>query len=271
VSYTSILASVSHGSHVCAFYETEDDLLELVLPYVSAGLDRGDLCVWMTPEWISQDDARLRTGEAVLERGLELPPARGIYMRGGRFSRDRVVRFWDEKLQQALNANRSGLHVSGDAWWLQSDDWNAFTEYEADLNGMIADRPITCLCTYPMALSKIGDLFDMARAHQFVIAKRKLGWELVALPPADRNRHSEVQDAAARISKLTARERQVLDAIIDGRPNKVIAEELGINVRTVEAHRTRLLRRLGVRSMLEAVRLATLARFAADMPLSSVL
>lgn len=55
----------------------------------------------------------------------------------------------------------------------------------------------------------------------------------------------------------------MLDAIIDGRPNKVIAYELSLDVRTIEAHRTRLMRRLGVRTMVEAVRLGTLARFGA--------
>ena len=53
----------------------------------------------------------------------------------------------------------------------------------------------------------------------------------------------------------------MLDAIIDGRPNKVIAHELSLDVRTIEAHRMRLMRRLGVRTMVEAVRLGTLARF----------
>jgi DNA-binding NarL/FixJ family response regulator len=48
----------------------------------------------------------------------------------------------------------------------------------------------------------------------------------------------------------------------------VIANDLGLNVRTIEAHRTRLMHRLGVRTMMEAVRLGTLARLVAQTPLS---
>jgi DNA-binding NarL/FixJ family response regulator len=127
---------------------------------------------------------------------------------------------------------------------------------------MIADKPITLLCTYPFSTSKAGDVFDVVRAHQFALAKRKHEWEVVAAPAANPDRRAEAVHAAARISSLTPRERQVLDAVIDGRPNKVIAHDLGVDVRTIEMHRARLMRRLGVRTMVEAVRLGTLATFA---------
>ena len=65
--------------------------------------------------------------------------------------------------------------------------------------------------------------------------------------------------AAARLAKLSHRESEILAALAAGRPQKVIAHELGISVRTVEVHRARMLRRLGVGSLAEAVRLSVLA------------
>ena len=47
-----------------------------------------------------------------------------------------------------------------------------------------------------------------------------------------------------------------------GRANKVIAHELGLSERTVEVHRARMMERLGVRSLPEAVRLSVLAQLA---------
>ena len=77
----------------------------------------------------------------------------------------------------------------------------------------------------------------------------------------------EAAEAAERIGALSRRERQVLEALSAGGPNKVIAYDLGISVRTVEVHRARMLERLGVRSLAEAVRLAVLATLApADTP-----
>ena len=56
----------------------------------------------------------------------------------------------------------------------------------------------------------------------------------------------------------------MLDALVAGRPSKVIAHDLGISIRTVEVHRARMLERLGTRRLAEAIRLAVLADFASD-------
>jgi two-component system response regulator FixJ len=74
------------------------------------------------------------------------------------------------------------------------------------------------------------------------------------------SRASDISAATARIADLRPREREVLDALVQGRPNKVIAVDLGISVRTVEVHRARMMDRLGVQQFAEAVRLAVLAQ-----------
>jgi two-component system response regulator FixJ len=74
---------------------------------------------------------------------------------------------------------------------------------------------------------------------------------------------SQVADGGevlARMASLTARERQVLDLIVAGRANKVIAFELNISPRTVENHRARVMEKLRVKSVAELVRLALSAQ-----------
>jgi two-component system response regulator FixJ len=73
----------------------------------------------------------------------------------------------------------------------------------------------------------------------------------------------EVIEAARRIGELSPREREVLNLLVAGKPNKLVAYELGISQRTAEVHRARLMARLGVRSLAEAVRLAVRAELAA--------
>ena len=58
-----------------------------------------------------------------------------------------------------------------------------------------------------------------------------------------------------RLATLTAREREVLDLVLEGRMNKVIADMLGISMRTVEVHRAHLLEKMGVRSAVDLARL----------------
>jgi two-component system response regulator FixJ len=72
-------------------------------------------------------------------------------------------------------------------------------------------------------------------------------------------RHREAAQAVQRMAALSRRERQVLDGVVAGKPSKVIAYELGISVRTVEVHRTRISERLGTRRVADAIRIAVLA------------
>ena len=61
----------------------------------------------------------------------------------------------------------------------------------------------------------------------------------------------------ARLSELTDRERDVMRLVIEGVPNKLIADQLDISVRTVEVHRARVFDKMEVKS---AVELANMLR-----------
>lgn len=69
----------------------------------------------------------------------------------------------------------------------------------------------------------------------------------------------ETGEVARRIASLSVRERQVLDGLVDGKPNKVLANELGISPRTVEVYRANVMTKMRASSLPELVRLAILA------------
>lgn len=79
-----------------------------------------------------------------------------------------------------------------------------------------------------------------------------------ALDQAARNGRNELAaaDAVVRLAALTARERDVLDGMVLGRPNKLIAFDLGIATRTVEVHRANLMEKLLARSLSDVLRIA---------------
>ncbi|NDH56553.1 MAG: DNA-binding response regulator, partial [Burkholderiaceae bacterium] len=58
------------------------------------------------------------------------------------------------------------------------------------------------------------------------------------------------------LSKLTGRERQVLERIVAGRLNKQIADDLSISIKTVEAHRANIMEKLNVNTVADLLRLA---------------
>ena len=74
---------------------------------------------------------------------------------------------------------------------------------------------------------------------------------------AERDRSLEL--ARSRIAALSSREREVLEGLMAGGTNRTIAKDLGLSPRTIELHRSNLTERLGVRTVGEAVLVATSA------------
>jgi two-component system, LuxR family, response regulator FixJ len=70
---------------------------------------------------------------------------------------------------------------------------------------------------------------------------------------------------ARRLASLTPREREVLDRLVAGQPNKTIAYDLGSSPRTVEVHRARVMEKMGVRSLPELVRMTIAAERATPL------
>jgi two-component system response regulator FixJ len=68
-----------------------------------------------------------------------------------------------------------------------------------------------------------------------------------------RAKRSEEQSIRARIALLTPREAEVMERVVRGQANKVIAMDLGVSQRTVELHRARVMRKLKMRSLAELV------------------
>ena len=77
-------------------------------------------------------------------------------------------------------------------------------------------------------------------------------------------RSSRAEQARARLATLTGREREVLEGMVRGHPNKTIGFDLGISPRTVEIHRAHLMIKLEVSNLSEALRVAFAAGLGED-------
>lgn len=71
-----------------------------------------------------------------------------------------------------------------------------------------------------------------------------------------RNRQARVESVRTALATLTAREREVFDHVVAGKPNKQIGRELGISERTVKAHRGKVMEKMGAGTLVELVRTA---------------
>ena len=67
-------------------------------------------------------------------------------------------------------------------------------------------------------------------------------------------RRQRVGAISSRLDQLTQREREVMDLVVAGKLNKQIADDLNISMKTVEAHRARVMEKMGVRTLAELVK-----------------
>lgn len=115
------------------------------------------------------------------------------------------------------------------------------------------DVPVAVQSLKKGAVDFLEKPFDGAALVERVLAALEL--------EARRHATAAARAVEERLASLSAREREVMDKMLDGLLNKQIADDLGIAMRTVEVHRARILEKFGVRSAVElAGRLADLRK-----------
>jgi two-component system response regulator FixJ len=76
----------------------------------------------------------------------------------------------------------------------------------------------------------------------------------------DEQKQNERREVLDRLALLSARERQVVDGLVDGKANKVIAFDLDISPRTVEVYRANAMMKMQAKTLSDLVRMVTIAR-----------
>jgi signal transduction histidine kinase len=183
------LGAMPWGAHMCLFYETPQDALETVIPYLKVGLESRERCVWIVSDPLAEDDAKaemIRTiPDAVQrldDRSIEILSGNEWYLQNGRSDAGRIMAAWEEKTAAAVADGFDGLRVSGNAFWMQTHRWDDFSQYEQELGDTLAGWPMIVLCTYWLENSRASDLIDVVRAHQFTVARRRGRWDMMETP-----------------------------------------------------------------------------------------
>lgn len=185
-SGTSVIGKVPWGTHFCQFYQTKDDLVDILVPYLKAGLLNNEYCMWVTSEPLTKDEAikAVKSGikdfSKYLENGqIEILAHNEWYLKGGSFNMKRVLDGWVSKLRTAVSKGFIGMRVTGNTAWLEKNGWGDFTDYEEEINNVIGRYNMLALCTYSLGKCGAFEIIDVVLNHQFALIKRAGKWELI--------------------------------------------------------------------------------------------
>ena len=186
------IESAAWGEHICVFFYTKDELLKLTVPYIKAGLEDNELCMWITGEPVTANDA-FHTLEQALpnvheylaRKQLEILPHTQWYFSTGVFDPEIVVQNWVKKAKHAEAKGFTGVRITGNIFWLGSEqDWEQFGVYEQAVTENIKNQRVLALCTYPFEICRINNVVQTLSSHNKVlIAQNEHHWQCHFIPP----------------------------------------------------------------------------------------
>jgi PAS domain S-box-containing protein len=178
-----IIGDVPWGTHFCQFYQTKEDLMDILVPYFKAGLENNEFCMWVTSKPLDVKEAKEAIRRVVpdidvyMEKGqIEIIPYTQGYVKDGVFDSDRVLNGWVEKLNQALANGYDGLRLTGNTFWLEKEDWDDFVDYEEEVDRVLGNYQMIALCTYSLDKCDAKEIIDVVVNHQFALIKRDEKW-----------------------------------------------------------------------------------------------
>jgi signal transduction histidine kinase len=205
-----VVGDVPWGTHFFLFYETKEDLLDALVPYFKVGLEAGEFCVWVVHNPLNAEEVKRAMRRAVpgFDRylksySIEIVRASEFYFKDKEFVQRTVIGRWNEKLEYARANSYAGLRLSSNTAWLKKKDWSGFANYEGAVHKFFAGKRVVALCTYPLARSTATEILDVARTHQFAVARRNKDWEIVET--------AQLKQAKAEIKKLNDELEQRVD------------------------------------------------------------
>ncbi len=107
---------------------------------------------------------------------------------------------------------------------------------------------------YLLKETAVGEVVDAVRA--VLVGRLYLSQKISDMMIGDYINHREVAETATPLSRLSGREREVLQLVVEGKTSAEIADVLAISSRTVETHRARLMEKLGLDDLPQLVKFA---------------
>jgi len=233
-----VIGSVLYGTYICHFYNTKEDLKDILLPYFKTGLENNDLCIWIASQPLEAEEAKEVLKRAIpdfntyLEKGqLEIISYTYLHLADSIYDSEKVINERVEKLNHALKSGYRGLRLSENFSWVEKKDWGYFVDYMRKMSDVIYKYRMTALDSYFIDRCNTPEVIEIVSSHQFSLIKKEGKWE-----KTDNSRWRKTEEAAIRATqdwKHTFDAVPDLISIIDTnyrivRANKSMAKRLGM-------------------------------------------
>jgi signal transduction histidine kinase len=175
---------VRWGAHLCHFYRTREELEEIVVPFFAAGVANHEKCIWIATAQLPAERARALFARALPDLDARIGDGQVAIIdrddwiaRTGVLDNERRIEHWLERERIALADGFSGLRITGDTTWIETDAWRELATHEARLHRALHGRRITALCSYELDRCGPHEIIDVLRNHKSALMRRNGVWE----------------------------------------------------------------------------------------------
>jgi signal transduction histidine kinase len=180
------LGDVALGTHICHFFQTGEDLFDTAQPYLAAGLESNELCLWLFIEPYGKEVSieRFRRGLPEFERhlasgALMIEPAEEWLIEHGSFNVPFFNRKWETLLAGMRERGFDCLRVGGACF--PGLRWEDIRAHEQSLDDSLGATPIIMLCCFSLQATEAAAVIDIAQTHHLAITQRDGQWDVVEM------------------------------------------------------------------------------------------
>jgi len=184
-----IVGDIPWGTHLCQFYQTKQDLIDIALPYLKAGLENNEFCLWVASDLLDPQEAfeamvaAWPSCEEYVERGqIRFLSHTQWYFREGPFDPRKMVDTTVDIINRALKSEYDGMRISSNMSWMEKSEWRTLSEFEENLNKLDGAHPLLTLCSYQLEKYGEAEVADVIRNHGGVILKQEDKWQILRQP-----------------------------------------------------------------------------------------
>jgi two-component system sensor kinase FixL len=183
------------GAHFCQLYDAADELLEILVPFLAAGLGARELCVWAVSASLGVEtataalrrvvpdlDARLAAGH------IEIMPCDRLFHRDGPLDPGEALELLQAKLDAAFSRGFEGMRIAGNLIPAGAEDRPRIAHHEKRLRAFVSTRRILSICAYPLSCRGADEALDVITRHDFALMRREGRWEVIKNLDAHRAR-----------------------------------------------------------------------------------
>jgi len=211
------ISELTVHDHICIVYETKEEQLNAVVPFIKLGLDRGEKCIYVVDDNTSKVviEAMQKEGietESVIKSGaLNILTKQEAYLQQGHFDPDWMIQFLKEATDLAKSDGFNALRVTGEMTWYLGGDirLEKLTEYEAKLNYFFQENDALAICQYNSNRFSSEILLNIIQTHPIVIYGDLVCKNAYYIPPEEFLKPAQIDLKVKRMLKNITEYKQV--------------------------------------------------------------